>query len=85
MRESRLGVLREHGYQGSVVDFCRLLQEVKDAEYPELTDEELVCESSEAMRYGDLVRRRTGLPTLPQRFITKCLFGIRKNKLLATH
>jgi hypothetical protein len=74
-------ILKQHGFEGNPSDFRRALTEIKDAHYPNMTDEELTYTRDEADVYCTAVRQRTGLAALPRPFILRSLIGVRKHPL----
>jgi hypothetical protein len=71
--------LRDYGFTGSVADYRRILVEVKDAHFPDISDEELTYMRDEADAYCDEVRKRAGIPSLTRPFILRSLVGVRKH------
>lgn len=69
--------LRTYGYTEPTWRFREILVEVHQAMHPAWTDEELMCNPRDAIRYCEAIRLRT-CQGLPDRMILRALSNTRK-------
>jgi hypothetical protein len=69
--------LKALGYDGGEDEFRDIVGEVFAVMHPSWTDEELMCEPRDAMRYCEAVRSRT-CQGIPDRLILRTLTNNRK-------
>jgi hypothetical protein len=77
--------LKLFGYRGDVQTFNELIADLFAEMHPNQTDEDLLVEPDQSMKYCDVVRRRSRCKDLPYRIILRSLTNLRKRSGLKDH